>query len=328
MKKVFAATLALMAMGTFVFVAKAQEQSVYSAQENSFNQETDSTSSSATTMMGYSLYGKGNYDVEVSVNPDLNGSVTSQPFTTLPTVTGGGTHTLSWSSTDDVFEPGPGSWTNVVDSNGNPVYYTSTTSLSSTLTSGSLTFNIEGNMEAVTANLASPVFTIPNLEFTSGTWTGSGSSATLNVNSGAALTFNLNSFAGYLPANSTFGGAIGIKLLQNSGMSSTVIFQTNYYDIPNLPNEPVTATAPTSYTVPSSDLIAGDSYTLVAAYSQVMSENTSSFTASGLTDPVGASLDSAVTFASIDVIPEPPIEMLFLAGLGVLAFAYRRRLCA
>jgi hypothetical protein len=337
MKKISAAALALMAMGIFVSVASAAEQSTYTAQENSFNQETDSTSSSATTIMGYSTYDKGNYDVEVNVNPDLNGSVTSQPFSPDPTAQGGGStvHTLSWSPTDDLFEPAAGSWSSVVDSNGNPVYYSTATgagSLAATISSSTLTFTIEGNTEQVSVNTASPAFTIPNLEFTSGTWSGSGSSATLNfdptVNPGAGLTFNLNSFAGYDPANSTYGGAIKIKLLQNNGMNSTVIFQVNYYDIPALANEPQTTTAPTSYTIPNADLIAGDSYTLVAGYTQVMSENVNAFTASGLTDPLGASLDTADTFASIYVVPEPPIETLLLTGIGVLAFVHRRRLCA
>jgi hypothetical protein len=176
--------------------------------------------------------------------------------------------------------------------------------------SGNFTFTL-GNATAqpvLSLNTASPSFPVSPTLTSGGTW--SGGELLLDPTVTNTLTFNTSAFTGY---SSGLGGQIKFFLVDSNlePISTPEVSQ-------NVPSLGVEEPALTSFTLAAGTLVAGQTYTLQANYTQVEEINTESFSGTGITgSPVGISDYNTTTFITIDTIPEPSTTgLLLISGLA------------
>jgi hypothetical protein len=188
--------------------------------------------------------------------------------------------------------------------------WTSEAMLNSVYGSGNFTFTL-GNATAqpvLSLNTASPSFPISPTLTSGGTW--SGGNLLVDPTVANTLTFNTSAFTGY---SSGLGGQIRFQLVDsNLEPIDTPDVSTN------VPTLGMDNPALTSFTLAAGTLVAGQTYTLQANYTQVEEINNESFSGTGITgSPIGISDYNTTTFIVIDTIPEPSTTgLLLISGVA------------
>jgi hypothetical protein len=183
--------------------------------------------------------------------------------------------------------------------------------------SGNFTFTL-GNATAqpvLSLNTASPSFPVSPTLTSGGTW--SGGNLLIDPTVTNTLTFNTSAFTGY---SSGLGGQINFFLVDSNlePISTPEVSQ-------NVPSLGVDNPALTSFTLAAGTLVAGQTYTLQANYTQVEEINNESFSGTGITgSPIGISDYNTTTFIVIDAIPEPSTWAMLAVGASLLVTLRRR----
>jgi len=260
---------------------------MYRIGESNAQQQTGA----ATSVVGYPLLGFKQYGLNVFINTQ-GASLSAAPVLGLP-----GT-TTSYPTGSIALPSGANYAPNYPSGDGYDLYhlhlgFESTSALNAAVGSGTFTFTL-GDATAtptLTLDTASPSFPVSPTITSTDTWCKNGF-LVINSTKNTTLTFNTSAFTGY---STGLAGRIDYQLFDGGG--NPLVGQTKSEYIPALG---VTDPALSSCTIAAGTLAPGQIGVLEVDYEQIVSDNTTTFTGTGISgSPFGAAYNTSATFITL-----------------------------